>query len=102
MAPTRQDHERFCATEGWTLVRDVTYELGLPDGGVLRTRISHPPDRSAYGPSLWSHVLRDQLDVSEQEFWACVRDGTRPARGVPDPAARESQVRSRPASRRRA
>jgi hypothetical protein len=92
-APTRQDHEKFCATEGWTPVRDargrrgthhVTYELGLPDGRVLRTRVSHPPDRSTCGPSLWGHVLRDQLDVSEQEFWACVRDGATPARGVPE------------------
>jgi hypothetical protein len=61
----------------------VTYEFDLPDGATLRTRISHPPDRSTYGPSLWAHILRDQLRVSEDEFWACVRDGVRPDRGVP-------------------
>jgi hypothetical protein len=91
--PTRQDHEKFCAVEGWTPVRDargrtgthhVTYELHLPDGRVLRTRISHPPDRTTYGSSLWSHILRDQLQVSEEEFWACVRDGIKPGRGVPE------------------
>ena len=90
--PTRQDHQKFCGVEGWTPVRDargrsgthhITYELVLPDGRVLRTRISHPPDRGVYGPSLWSHILRDQLDVSEEEFWACVRTGKRPDRGVP-------------------
>jgi len=89
---TREDHERFCKAEGWRMVRNarghtgthhVTYELELPDGSVLRTRISHPPDRTTYGPSIWAHILRDQLDVSEEEFWACVRDGSRPNRGAP-------------------
>lgn len=91
-APTRADHERFCEREGWTRVRSargrtgshhVTYELVLPDGRVLRTRISHPPDRSTYGPALWAHVLRDQLDVTEEVFWACVRDKVLPTRGAP-------------------
>jgi hypothetical protein len=90
---TRQDHDKFCSVEGWTPVRDargrtgthhVTYELHLPDGRVLRTRISHPPDRTTYGSSIWSHILRDQLGVSEEEFWACVRDGIKPERGVPE------------------
>lgn len=92
--PSRQDHDKFCSIEGWTPVRDargragthhVTYELNLPDGRILRTRISHPVDRGTYGSNLWSHILRDQLDVSEEEFWACVRDGAKPDRGVPEP-----------------
>ena len=91
--PTRQDHDKFCDVEVWTPVRDargrtgtqhVTYELNLPDGRILRMRISHPPDRTAYGSSLWSHILRDQLAVSEEEFWRCVRDGVKPDRGVPE------------------
>lgn len=91
-APTRKDHDAFCRTEGWRVVRDargrsgthhVTYELDLPDGRVLCTRISHPPDRTGYGRSRWWHILRDQLHVSEQEFWACARDGVRPDRGAP-------------------
>ncbi|MFY1694850.1 MULTISPECIES: hypothetical protein [unclassified Solwaraspora] len=55
----------------------------MADGRILRTRISHPVDRTAYGPSLWSHILRDQLDVAEDEFWACTRDGTLPKRSDP-------------------
>jgi hypothetical protein len=95
--PTRQAHQKFCEVEGWSRVRDargrtgthhVTYELALPDGRVLRTRISHPVDRSPYRTSLWSHVLRDQLQVSEAEFWDCVRNGVKPDRGVPDPPAK--------------
>lgn len=89
---TREDHERFCQAEGWQRVRDakgrtgthhVIYELTLPDGQILRTRISHPPDRTSYGDSIWSHILRDQLLVSQEVFWACVRDGKLPDRGVP-------------------
>jgi hypothetical protein len=90
--PTRSDHETFCRTEGWTRVRDargragthhVTYELALPDGQVLRTRISHPVNRTDYGPALWAHILRDQLQVTAEEFWACVDDASVPARGAP-------------------
>jgi hypothetical protein len=33
---------------------------------------------------MWGHILRDQLGVSEEEFWACVRDGSRPDRGAPE------------------
>src|SRR4051794_37351203 len=79
--PTRDHHDRFCRIEGWRQVRNarggtgthhVTYELDLPDGRILRTRISHPVDRSTYGPAIWNHVLRDQLQVDEATFWACV------------------------------
>jgi hypothetical protein len=87
--PTRSDHQRFCEVEGWTEVRNatgktghhVTHELALPDGAILRTRVSNPPDRSTYGRSLWSHILRDQLGVDEATFWGCVRDGRLPDRG---------------------
>ncbi|MFD8499395.1 cytotoxic translational repressor of toxin-antitoxin stability system [Amycolatopsis sp. NPDC059657] len=90
--PTRKDHESFCEVEEWHRVRDargrtgthhVTYELGLVDGRILRTRISHPVDRTDYGPSLWKHILRDQLEVDEPGFWACARDGVKPDRGEP-------------------
>lgn len=97
-APTRQVHEKFCTTEGWTRVRDatgrtgthhITYQLSLADGRVLRTRISHPVNRTTYGAGMWNHILRDQLDVAEAEFWACVVDGTLPGRGGGPPPAVE-------------
>lgn len=90
--PTSDDHERFCHVEGWSRVRDsrgrtgthhVTYELGLPDGRILRTRASRPVDRTGYGRSMWSHILRDQLEVDEHTFWECVRDRVPPDRGGP-------------------
>jgi len=95
-AATRADHDRFCRVEGWTPVRDatgrtgthhVTYELALPDGRVLRTRISHPPNRSTYGRGLWAHILRDQLDTDEATFWAAVREGLLPQRSAPSQPA---------------
>jgi hypothetical protein len=84
--PTPEDHDRFCQVEGWIEVRQgarVTYELGLPDGRVLRTRLTRR--RSTYGPDLWQHILRDQLEVDEAAFWACVNDGEKPDRGVAKP-----------------
>lgn len=92
--PTREDHDTFCRVEQWRPVRDargqtgthhITYELDLPDGRILRTRISHPVDRCGYGPSLWRHILRDQLHVDDAVFWSCVRDGIKPDRGAPTP-----------------
>ncbi|RFA06973.1 cytotoxic translational repressor of toxin-antitoxin stability system [Subtercola boreus] len=95
-APTREHHDDFCVAEKWMLVRGSagkpvrhhrTYELTLGSGSVLRTRISKPIDRSTYGPSMWSHILRDQLSVSADEFWACVDRGVLPARGVVEASA---------------
>lgn len=91
--PRRVDHQKFCETEGWSQVRDargrsgthhVTFELSTSDGCTLRTRISHPVDRSDYGASMWSHILRDQLDVDEDAFWACVNEYRTPDRGEPE------------------
>lgn len=94
-APTREAHLTFCQVEGWTNVRSAqgrrgthhdTFELMLPNGNVLSTRVSRPPDRSTYGKSVWSHILRDQLDVTEEEFWAAVEEGELPDRGaIPEP-----------------
>ena len=90
-APTRGDHLHFCEVEGWDLVRSAvgkrsthheTHELQLPDGSILRTRISRPPERTGYGAPVWSHILRDQLQISPDEFWQCVRTGTPPSRST--------------------
>lgn len=96
-APRRKDHLTFCLTEGWTEVRNATgqtvrhhqtFELSLPDGRILRTHISRPPDsKDSYGPGLWSRILRDQLRVSPDEFWACVQDKVVPDRGAVHPPA---------------
>jgi hypothetical protein len=87
--PNRAYHDKFCQVEGWEQVRNargqavahhITYKLVLTDGRILRTRISRPVNRDGYGPSLWSHILKDQLQVTEDEFWSCVLEGTVPVR----------------------
>ena len=92
-AATRADHLRFCRLEKWAEVRNargrtgshhLTLQLELADGRTLRTRISHPAaDRSeTYGPSMWRHILVDQLDVSEDEFWNFLNTRTPPMRSM--------------------
>ncbi|MBW4078999.1 MAG: cytotoxic translational repressor of toxin-antitoxin stability system [Acidobacteria bacterium] len=88
-AASRREHQRFCEVEGWQEVRNsrgkptqhhITYELLLHDGSVLRTRISRPANTEVYGPGLWSHILDDQLHVTEAEFWECVDNRNPPLR----------------------
>jgi len=96
---TREDHDDFGTTEGWDLVRGATgkpvqhhrtYELALPDGSILRTRISRPMDRTQYRDSMWSHILRTQLQVTSDEFWECVTDKSLPQRSRPTTPPRKS------------
>lgn len=85
-APTRQDHQQFCQTEGWLFKAGdhEYYHLQLSDGRTLYTRISRPVDRHhGYGHGMWRQILRTQLEVTEEEFWACVQDGIKPDRGEP-------------------
>jgi hypothetical protein len=99
-AATRREHVRFCEVEGWRAVQSaressnrhhLTFELPLNDGRILRTRISRPPNNDTYGKALWAHILRDQLCVTQNEFWKCVDDGEVPVRSssmpLPPPAA---------------
>ena len=86
--PTWDDIRRFCKVEGWTPThadrgrkrRDHDrYRLELPDGRILRTRASF--GKAQIGdPSLVQRILRDQLEVSEEEFWRAVDDGVPPDR----------------------
>ena len=86
---SRRQHKQFCDIEGWDTVRNargkqvshhITYELALDDGRILRTRISRPANNDTYGPSLWTAILRDQLDATEDAFWDCVERQVLPPR----------------------
>lgn len=93
---TRADHRKFCETEGWQPVLNargkptthhITLELELPDGHILRTRISRPADQKhVYSDDLLGHLFKDQLQVTVDEFWACVSDGIKPDRDRQQPA----------------
>jgi len=41
---------------------------------------------------MWRHILTEQLDVSQEEFWACVDDGQPPRRGAPDMPAQDASI----------
>ena len=57
------------------------YSRILPDGTRLRTKVSNHA-REEIGADLFKRILRDQLRVTEQEFWAVVRNQrTRSAAG---------------------
>jgi hypothetical protein len=61
------------------------YRKDLPDGRVLRTKVSHAV-RDDIGSDLFRHILWDQLSVTEDEFWAVVRgQATAPKAGGPAP-----------------
>lgn len=84
-------HRTFVETEGWTKKTEAgskktgdhhRYTLELATGDVLYTRVSHGAG-SIDDPNLVAAVLREQLQVSEDEFWACVDDGVLPPRPQP-------------------
>lgn len=98
---TRDDHQRFCTVEGWLQVRNArgkpvrhheTYQLNLSDGRILRTRISRPVDRTTYGQTMFRHILNEQLQVTEDEFWTCVRHRKPPQREEPSEQPHEHSL----------
>lgn len=80
---TFRDLKTFVEHDGWTeepnLVRGRArtsdhwrYRKDLPNGTTLRTKVSHSL-RDEIGIGLFKHILRDQLQVGEDEFWDVVR-----------------------------
>lgn len=86
--PTFGEILRFLDRDtGWQRTRQTDhdfYEKTLPSGEVLSTHVSHALDKSP-GPGRFSQILRYQLKVSADEFWAVIAED-RPARR-PAPAA---------------
>lgn len=90
--PTYADHRRFVAIEGWedkdAAWRKKTgnhhrYTLTLADGEALYTRVSHGSGEYR-DPGLIAVIFREQLKVSEEDFWRCVEHGVLPPRPQPD------------------
>lgn len=90
--PSFGDIERFCKIDGWQRQtgvggprqRHIRFEKPLPDEPALRTQISH--DRSST-PSAgrWKAILRNQLKVTEEQFWEALRTRTPVDRTPPPP-----------------
>ena len=47
-------------------------------------------DRTQYRDSMWSHILRTQLEITAEEFWECVTDKVLPQRSRPATPPRKS------------
>lgn len=83
--PTYAEHRRFCEVDGWVLrtpvKKDYFYTRALPSGDVLTTTVSQ--GRGGYRSRvLWARIRRDQLRVTEEEFWAAVDAGVVPERSA--------------------
>lgn len=82
----------FVEREGWTRRGNSRgsgkrgdhdrYELTLANGNILYTRISHGSGQYD-DPRLIAEILRVQLAVTEEDFWACVEKATLPPRPQP-------------------
>ncbi|HEX9890416.1 MAG TPA: hypothetical protein VGA69_13105 [Nitriliruptorales bacterium] len=86
--PTWNDIRRFCEVDGWEATHEQRqrkrrdhdrFRKHLPDGTVLRTKASHGKDEIG-DADLVNHIIRRQLQVTHEEFWDAVDDGTPPAR----------------------
>jgi len=87
------DHKKFVETEGWKKQgttrgarktgNHFRYTLRLSTGDILYTRVSHGSG-SIKDHSLVALILREQLRVSEEDFYRCVNDGTLPPRPAPE------------------
>jgi hypothetical protein len=86
--PTWGEIERFCRIDGWRESRrtdHVFFEKVLPDGAVLRTHRSFASAKTM-SPGRFKAILRNQLCVSEDDFWRALETGEAVARPSAPPA----------------
>jgi hypothetical protein len=72
--PTWGEIERFCRIDGWRESRrtdHVFFEKVLADGTVLRSHRSFAGGKTM-SPGRFKAILRNQLQVSEADFWAAL------------------------------
>lgn len=79
---TFRDLRTYVTNDGWTEEPNLArgrrrtgdhrrYFRDLPDGTRLRTKASHD-EHAEIGPDLFHRILRDQLRVTEDQFWGVV------------------------------
>lgn len=82
------DLKKFCENDRWDPKRRTDHwrcTKRLPDGRTLRTKVSFG-SRELGDRGLFVAILREQLQVTEEEFWRVVREGG-PARRAAAPVA---------------
>jgi hypothetical protein len=71
--PDKSDLQAFLRIDDWTETRRTDhyrYRKQLPNGDILRTKVSLGRGPAFNSPGLWHHVWKDQLQCSsEDEFW---------------------------------
>jgi hypothetical protein len=98
--PAWSEVEAFCRIDGWVEVEQGRsadhrhYRLVLDDGTVLETRVSHS-SKKTMSPGRWKAILRDQLQVGEEDFWNALR--TRKSVERPSAPPAESEIEQVPA-----
>lgn len=84
--PTYRDLKKFCDNDHWDPKKRTDhwrYTKRLPDGRTLRTKVSFGSGEIG-DRGLFAAILREQLQVAEEEFWRVVRSGGPAQRsGVP-------------------
>lgn len=74
-APTWGDPIKFCEADKWEVNRKtkhIVFKKVLPDSSELRTQASRGKDQQAIGQGLFHFILREELLVSEDEFWKAI------------------------------
>jgi hypothetical protein len=98
--PDWSEVEAFCRSEGWEEVDEGRspdhryFRLVLEEGIVLETRVSHS-SKKTMSPGRWKAILRDQLQVSDEDFWHALRT-KKPVRRPSGPP-REEEIEQVPA-----
>ena len=75
--PTHRDLKKFCDNDRWDPKKRTDhwrYTKRLADGRTLRRKVSFGSGEVG-DPGLFAAILREQLQVSETEFWRVVREG---------------------------
>lgn len=87
-SPTHGDLEEFLKADGWAEVthggsrqRYIFFEKVLAGDRLLRTHISHDRGKTM-SAGVFSQILKEQLEVSRQEFWETIRNGEPVSRPV--------------------
>ncbi len=84
--PTYRDLKRFCESDRWDPKKRTDhwrYTKRLPDGRTLRTKVSFGAGEIG-DAGFFAAILRDQLQVTPEEFWRVVHEGG-PARRAEPP-----------------
>jgi hypothetical protein len=81
--PSKDQILRFLQIESWDFKAGSSHDKyfkRLPNGELLRTQVPRGSEEWPADPDLWVTIRNHQLRVSEEEFWAAVKDGVPPIR----------------------